>query len=343
MTPTRPELAADRRTARAVKVILCLAVLIVTAFIISMNTGFIAMSPWDVVKTLFGAGTEKQNLTLFEFRLPRIVISVLVGAGLAVSGAVLQGISRNALADPGLLGINAGAGLAVVLYVAVLSVNAAGSSIFLLPFMAFAGAALTAAAIYLIAYRKDQGITSTRLILVGIAIAAGLHAVMIVLMMKLDPRNFQFVAVWLAGSIWGTNWKFVAALLPWLLVLLPFVIYKARVLNILHLGEPLAAGLGASIEKERIGLLAAAVGLAGSCVAVGGGIGFVGLIGPHLARRLVGPKHQHLLPATALAGALLLIASDTLARWAFQPTDIPVGIVVAILGAPYFIYLLMKA
>ncbi|MFD3257616.1 FecCD family ABC transporter permease [Paenibacillus lentus] len=330
-----------RRMKRGVVVMTILGILIISAFIVSMNTGYIRLSPLDVVKTLFGMGTEKQSLILFQFRLPRIVISVLIGAGLAVSGCILQGISRNALADPGILGINAGAGLMVMLYVSFYPTTSAGS-IFLLPVLALVGAGFTAALIYVLSYKRNEGISPTRLILTGIGVAAGISAAMIVLTLKLDPNKYQFVATWLAGSIWGSNWKFVLALLPWIVILLPYVFYKARVMNVLNLGENTATGLGAPVEKERLLLLAAAVGLAGSSVAVSGGIGFVGLIGPHLARRLVGPKHQLLLPTSALIGALLVVVADTIGRWILQPSEIPTGIVVAVIGAPYFLYLLTK-
>ncbi|MFC3779302.1 FecCD family ABC transporter permease [Bacillus chungangensis] len=323
-------------------VLFIIGILIVIAFIISMNTGFIRLSPIEVVQTLFDAGTEKQHLILFEFRLPRIVISVLVGAGLAVSGCIMQGISRNALADPGILGINAGAGLAVMLFISFFPTTTA-APVFLLPVLALIGAGLTATLIYILAYKQGEGLSPTRLLLTGIAVAAGISAAMIVLTLRLSPENYQFVATWLAGSIWGSNWKFVLALLPWILVLLPFVFYKARVLNVLNLGEQMAIGLGIDIERERLALLAAAVGLASACVAVSGGIGFVGLIGPHLARRLVGSKHEFLLPASALTGALLLILADTIGRWILQPSEIPTGIVVAIIGAPYFLYLLARS
>ncbi|WP_337098989.1 FecCD family ABC transporter permease [Paenibacillus sp. YIM B09110] len=329
------------RRSRAIIVMTVLGILIISSFIISMNTGYIRLSPLDVLKTVFGSGTSKQELILFDFRLPRIVISVLIGAGFAVSGAIIQGISRNPLSDPGLLGINAGAGLAVVLYISFYPVNEA-APLFFMPFLALVGAGATAVLIYSLSYRKHYGLMPTRMILVGIAVAAGIGAAMLVLTIRLDPNDYQFVSVWLAGSIWGTNWKFVLALLPWILILLPYSFTKAKVLNALNLGDQLAIGLGARVNRERLGLIAAAVGLAGACVAVGGGIGFVGLIAPHLARRLVGPQHQYLLPASALIGALLLIVADTLARWAFQPTDIPTGIVVAVIGAPYFLYLLAK-
>lgn len=331
-----------RRAKRGITVMLIIAAMILAVFLISMNAGFIRLTPLDTIRTLLGMGTDKQSLILFEFRLPRIVISMLIGAGLAVSGCILQGISRNALADPGILGINAGAGLMVMLYVTYFPTTSI-RSVFWLPLVALLGAGLTAALIYMLAYRRHKGISPISLILVGIAVAAGISAAMIVLTLRLDPGQYQFVATWLAGSIWGTNWKFVLALLPWIVVLLPYVLYKARAMNVLTLGDQLATGLGAPVERERLVLLAAAVGLAGASVAVGGGIGFVGLIGPHLARRLVGPGHQSLLPASALAGALLVITADTIGRTVLQPTEIPTGIVVAVIGAPYFLYLLARS
>ncbi|MFB4328723.1 FecCD family ABC transporter permease [Paenibacillus sp. CR_12] len=326
---------------RKIMTLSVLGALIILVFLISMNTGVIRLSPLEVIKTLFGGGTDKQELVLFEFRLPRIVISLLIGAGLAISGCVMQGISRNELADPGILGINAGAGLMVMLFISFFPSTAA-APVFLLPVLALIGAGGTAALICVLAYKKNQGFKPTGLLLTGIAVASGISAAMIVLTLRLSPEKYQFVATWLAGSIWGSSWKFVLALLPWMLVLLPFVMYKAQVMNVLNLGEPTATGLGASVTREQLKLLAAAVGLAASCVAVSGGIGFVGLIAPHLARRLVGAKHQMLLPVTALVGALLVITADTLGRWIIQPSEIPTGIVVAVIGAPYFLYLLSR-
>lgn len=330
----------DRK--RKMVVLSVLGILIVLVFLISMNTGVIRLSPLEVIKTLFGSGTDKQNLVLFEFRLPRIVISLLIGAGLAISGCIMQGISRNELADPGILGINAGAGLMVMLFISFFP-STTSAPIYLLPVLALIGAGLTAAIICVLAYKKNEGFKPTGLLLTGIAVAAGISAAMIVLTLKLSPEKYQFVATWLAGSIWGSSWKFVFALLPWIVVLLPYVMYKAQVMNVLNLGESMATGLGASVTREQLKLLAAAVGLAASCVAVSGGIGFVGLIAPHLARKLVGAKHQMLLPITALVGALLVITADTLGRWIIQPSEIPTGIVVAVIGAPYFLYLLSRS
>lgn len=316
-------------------------VLLIVLFLISLNTGVIRIDPVTVIKTIFGGGDARDELLLFEFRLPRITIAVLIGMGLAVSGAVLQGIVKNPLADPGIIGINAGAGLAVMLFVSYFSTEL-GNSVFIMPILAFIGAGAAAVVIYAFSYKKDEGVSPIRLILVGVAVAAGISALMIVLTLKLDPRTYDFVASWLAGSIWGSNWNFVLALLPWLVILIPFVYFKSRVLDVLNLGDHTAISLGMNLEKERRILLAAAVGLAAASVSVSGGIGFVGLIAPHMTRRLVGSKHKYVIPICALIGAVLVLTADTLGRVILQPAEIPTGVVVAIIGAPYFLYLLAK-
>ncbi|WP_113928776.1 iron ABC transporter permease [Bacillus sp. P14.5] len=332
---------------RPMFIMLIITIGIIFMFLISLNSGAIRISPPDVLKTLAGMGTEKQELVLFDFRMPRMVIAILIGAGLAVSGAILQGVSRNGLADPGILGINAGAGLAVVIFIYFSQGSAMSSydlpqqfTIFAMPFSAFAGAALAAFLIYVIAWKN--GVTPIRLILVGIGVGAGFGAALLIFQLKMNPRDFMSAAIWLAGSIWGTNWKFVLSVLPWIMILIPYAMLKARYLDVLALGDRLAVGLGTKVERERRILLAVAVGLAGACVSVGGGIGFLGLVAPHLARRLVGSKHGVLIPASALMGALILLMADFIGRSLLAPSEIPVGLVVSALGAPYFIYLLMK-
>lgn len=343
MTELQKKNEAYRRKVaiRNTTVVIGCGVLLIISFIISMNTGYTKLSPLDTLRTLFGGGTDKENLILFDFRLPRIVVSILVGAGLALSGCIIQGISRNALADPGLLGINAGAGLMVILYVMFFGTQSF-LSVFTLPFLALAGAGVTAVLIYGLTFKKGEGIAPMRLILTGVAVQSGISALTTLLVVRLDETQFDFVATWQAGSIWGSNWKFVLALLPWLLLLIPYVLYKARILDVMNLGDHVAYSLGASVEKERRRLLAASVALAACCVAVSGSISFVGLIAPHLARKLVGPKHGVLLPVCTLTGAVLVSAADTIARVIVQPAEIPTGIMVAIIGAPYFLYLLAK-
>lgn len=188
----------------------------------------------------------------------------------------------------------------------------------------------------------EKGVSPVRLVLVGIGVNAGFNALLLIFQLKMDPRDFMQALVWISGSIWNANWKMVLSILPWLLVLLPFSLYKARYLNVLQLGDQLAAGLGTRVEKERRVLLMSAVALTASCVAAAGGIAFLGLIAPHLARRLTGPRHQTLIPVSALIGAFLFLLADTLARNVLAPSEIPVGLVISVLGAPYFVYLLMK-
>ncbi|MNB73255.1 Iron-uptake system permease protein FeuC [compost metagenome] len=333
--------SSNIRLRRGLIVLAVLAVLLLLSIIVSLNTGHMKLAPLDTLRTLVGGGTDKERLVLFQFRLPRIVLSVMVGAGLALSGCLIQGVSRNALADPGLLGINAGAGLVVLLYL-MLGGATTLLSIFTLPFLALAGGSATAALIYMLAYKYGEGISTFRLIVTGVALQAGIGSAMTVLVLKLDESEFDFLALWQAGSIWGSNWHYVLALLPWLLAVIPYVMLKARSLDVLNLGDDRAGGLGLSVERERRKLLAAAVALAASCMSVSGSISFVGLIAPHLARRLVGGRHALLLPASLLAGALLVSVADMVGRVFMHPDEIPTGLVVAVIGAPYFLYLLTK-
>ncbi|WP_162988324.1 FecCD family ABC transporter permease [Brevibacillus laterosporus] len=320
-----------------------LVAMIVTVILISLNSGSIPISPLEVWETFLNGGTRQQETVLFQFRMPRLVIALLIGSGLAVSGVILQGLSRNALADPGILGINAGAGLAVVLfmYFAFETKDIKNVlSVMMIPLVALIGAGVTSLLIFMLAWKR--GITPIRLILVGIAVSAGIGAINTVVSLKLAFANFMYATVWLAGSLWGTSWTFVIAILPWILILVPYAIWKARYLNVLNLGDELATGVGMRVERERGKLIFVSAGLAGACVAAGGGIGFIGLVAPHIARKLVGPKHQFLIPTATLVGALLLLLADLVARNILTRTEVPVGIVISVLGAPYFIYLLMK-
>jgi len=260
---------------------------------------------------------------------------------LALSGSILQGITRNELADPGIIGINTGAGVAVAIFFLYFPVDV-GSFIYGLPVAAFLGALVTAVAIYALSYDRNRGLQPIRLILTGVGFSMALSGIMVILISSTKREKVDFIAKWLAGNIWGTDWTFVYALLPWLLVLIPFTLYKANKLNLLALNEPVAIGVGVSIEKERIQMLLTAVALAASAVSVTGGISFIGLMAPHIARALVGPRHQWFLPIALLIGGWLLVLADTIGRNIAGPDGVPAGIVVALIGAPYFIYLLLK-
>jgi len=312
-------------------------------FFISLSTGVIQIEPNDVIKTLFNNGTDRQELILFDFRLPGILLALLIGAGLAVSGVILQGITQNELAEPGILGINTGAGLAVVLFLFFFKNQLDASStisIFIMPIAAFIGAVVAAIIIYALAWKK--GVNPIRLVLVGIGVNAGFSAFLTIFQLKMDPQDFRQATVWLTGDIWNASWSFVFALLPWMLLLIPVALHKAHSLNVLNLGDEVASGLGTKVESERRMLLFIAVALAGASVAAGGGIAFLGLVVPHIARKLIGPLHHYIIPISTLLGALLLLVSDTIGKIVLAPTEIPVGIIVSILSAPYFVYLLVR-
>ncbi len=323
---------------------IALLIAILATLILSLNLGVMSISPKEVLQTFMGNGTDQNSMVLFHFRLPRMVIALLIGAGMAVSGAILQSVTQNDLADPGIIGINAGAGFSVILYIfffqGTMSV-ASEYSVYFMPIASLIGSSLAALLIYAISWKN--GISPIRLVLVGIGINSAFSALIIIFQLKMDPRDFTRATVWLSGNISGTDWTYVLALLPWIVILIPLAIIKARTLNSLHLGEDIATGLGTPVERERRILLFIAVALAGASVSVGGGIAFIGLVVPHLARKLVGARHGALLPITTLLGSLLLLVADTIGRNLLAPSEIPVGLVVSVVGGSYFIYLLMKS
>ncbi|MGX9806379.1 FecCD family ABC transporter permease [Exiguobacterium acetylicum] len=318
-----------------------LLALLIATLIVSIGLGPASLSYDRLLPTLLGNGSFKEEFVLYSLRLPRLLITVLAGMALALSGAILQGITRNELADPGIIGINTGAGVAVALFFLYFPTDV-GSFIYLLPIAAFLGALVTATAIYLFSYDRVQGLQPIRLILTGVGFSMALSGIMVILISSTRREKVDFIAKWLAGNIWGTDWIFVYSLLPWLLVLIPLTFYKANKLNLLALNEPVAIGVGVAIEKERIQLLLTAVALAAAAVSVTGGISFIGLMAPHIARALVGPRHQFFLPIALLLGGWLLAFADTIGRNIAGPDGVPAGIVVALIGAPYFIYLLLK-
>ncbi|MEX3624390.1 FecCD family ABC transporter permease [Viridibacillus arvi] len=322
-------------------IIFILCALIIATFIIGLGMGASSVSFDRIIPTILGNGTFKEEFVLFSIRLPRILITVLAGMALALSGSILQSITRNDLADPGIIGINAGAGVGVAIFFLFFPVDV-GSFIYVLPAVAFLGALLTAILIYAFSYSKKEGLQPVRLVLVGIGFSMALSGVMIVLISSAERTKVDFIAKWLAGNIWGNDWAFVWAILPWLVILIPFTLFKANKLNLLNLSEPVAIGVGVSLEKERIVLLLTAVALAASAVSVTGGIAFIGLLSPHIAKALVGPRNQLFIPVAILTGGWLLLLADTIGRNIINFSSIPAGIIVSLIGAPYFIYLLFK-
>lgn len=315
-----------------------MAIALPVAVIISLGLGQAGLSIREAITALFVAEESTARLIMLDFRLPRILVAVMVGAQLAVSGAILQGVTRNALASPDLIGITAGAGLvAVILVLAIPNFPPAA-----LPFGAFGGAVVSGAIVYTLAWK--HGVSPERLALTGIAVTAIFQgAITTVVTLFVEDNNVQLALTWLAGSLYGREWAAVELLLPWFLTgsFVAFVI--AHKVNLLLLGDEVAKGLGMRIETARVALVMLAIALAASAVAVTGTIGFVGLVIPHLVRLLVGADHRVVIPFSAAAGALLVLLADDIARTAIDRLELPAGLLTALLGAPYFIYLIMRS
>ena len=323
-----------------VTVFMILIILLLAGIWLEINAGYRKISPEEMWEILKGGGTKSVRYTLLNLRLPRIFTSLLVGVGLAVSGCVIQGVSRNDMAEPGILGINAGAGLFVAAFLVLVPQSSVSLTV-LLPVLAFAGSMAVAVLDYRLA-RTGQGISPRRLLLMGVAVSTAVSSVTTILMLRLPDSDYAFVQNWLSGSIWGANWQNVRLLFVSLLLLGLFVFYKSRTLNVLSLSYQTAVGLGAAVSRQTVVLLGAAIAMSGLCCAVGGGLSFVGLVCPHLARRLVGPNYRIRVPATVLTGSVLMTYADLISRTLLSPREIPVGIVAAVIGAPYFLYLLIK-
>lgn len=319
-----------------------LAALLLGLFFLHLQAGFHYFTKEHLLAILFFGGTPEERLTVFDFRMVRSILAVLIGMGLAVSGAVFQTISKNELASPSLLGVNAGAALAVMLLIYGSS-SATDLGIWQQPLAAVVGGALAAAFVFFLSHRRGRMTSTYNLVLNGIAVTAGLHALQILLLVSLDPTRFQQVNTWLIGSIFGNSWTHVDILFFIVLAGLLFLLANHETLDLLALREETALGLGLRVNRTRFVLLMAAVVLASSCVAIGGSIGFVGLICPHIARRLVGVAHCRYLPVTALLGGILLVAADYTARIIIAPDEMLVGLVVSLIGAPYFLYILLRS
>lgn len=322
-------------------------ILLITLYM-SLTSGAFDMTVQDVLRTLLRMDQKPdQDLVIFEFRLPRIVIAALVGLGLGIAGAVIQGITRNGLADPGILGINAGAGAAMVIFLFFYQGKLKGTgwmSILAMPMFGLVGGLLAAILIYLFSW-KDGRLESQRLLLTGIAIASGLGAISLYLTLKMNAKDFEMAAVWTSGSIYNTNWKYLVSMLPWLVLLIPIIIRRSYILDLFQLDEDSARSVGVATEKEKAILLLSSIGIVSACVSVSvsGSIGFVGLMAPHIARRLVGSAHKRIIPVCGIVGAVLVMVSDYIGKVLFAPAELPVGVVVAIIGVPYFVILLYRS
>ena len=277
---------------------------------------------------------DKNYFTLMEYRLPRAVLAILLGGTLAISGVLVQSVVRNPLASPDILGINNAAGLVAVSVLMFLP----NLAFYWMPIFAFLGGVLSFVILWIVCGFNFRPI---KMAIIGVALSALWAAISHYLMLT-NPVEINTAMLWLTGSLWGRSWSYLNVVLPWLVVLLPLPFIFCRDLDTLGLGENKASTLGVTVNKVQISVLVLAVALSTTAVAICGPIAFLGLVAPHLARRLVGGRHRTLLPAALIIGALLLQLSDILARVIDPPTELPAGILTAIIGAPYFFYLLMR-
>ncbi|WP_017802698.1 Fe(3+) dicitrate ABC transporter permease subunit FecD [Winslowiella toletana] len=276
---------------------------------------------------------DQDHFALFNYRLPRALLAMLVGAALALSGVLVQGVIRNPLASPDILGVNHAAGLAAVSALLLFP----ALSVLWLPLLAFIGGGLA----FLLLRLLCGNSAPLRLALMGVALTA-LYASLSDYLMLAHPLEINNAMLWLTGSLWGRGWNFVWLIVPPLLLLLPLSLWFCRDLDVMALGDESAATLGIPLRRVQLLVLLLAVALAATGVACCGPIGFIGLVAPHLTRKLVGGRHRRLIPASMLVGALILLLADLLARTLHPPLELPAGVLTAVTGAPYFFWLLMR-
>ena len=322
---------------KVVVVLLLLFILLCGIIMLALSVGNDFIHPITVLKELFGYGTGEYLFILQTLRLPRVLLALLVGMALAVSGLILQGIIRNPLAAPDIIGVTSGASVGAMIFLVYFL---SSFSIHYLPLAAIIGAGIVSTIIYLLSWKK--GVTPIRMVLIGIGISAITKGMVTMLIVLGEEVRTTRAYIWLTGSLYGANMQDVLLLLPWVIILCVFTFVMARVINIKELGDDIALGAGVKVQVYRLMFLMISVMLAGSAVAFVGGIAFVGLVAPHISRMLVGRSFAALIPISAIVGGIIVIFADIVGRTAFLPKDLPAGVFTAAIGAPFFIYLLFR-
>jgi iron complex transport system permease protein len=335
---------AGDRSARARLALILFVLLLVAMGLVSIMTGPVPLSVKTVLDAIFAPDSVnlRDLAIVWSVRLPRTLLAILVGGALAFSGALMQGLFRNPLADPGLIGVSAGATFAAITAI-VLGETLLGAAaiIYVLPVGAFLGGLIATITLYLIATRRGRTSVATML-LGGIAIAALMMAASGILIFMSNDQQLRELTFWSLGSLGGASWQKIIAILPFIALGLTLALGFSGGFNALALGEAEARHLGIPVQLlKRVAIIAVAL-LTGTAVAVSGSIGFIGIIVPHLLRLAIGPDHRYLLPVSILFGAVLLTAADMVARTIVAPAELPIGIVTAILGAPFFLWILLR-
>lgn len=320
-------------------IIIGLVVALFVSIVISLSIGAVNISFSEIISILFGGGSRAHQQIILDLRLPRIALAALVGASLAVAGATMQGLFRNPMASPSVIGISSGAAFGATLAI-VLGVSWISGSL-AIPAMAFIFSFIALFIVYTISRTRNGYVPVETLLLAGIAVGA-LFSALVSTMQYFAGEKLASVVFWLMGGLNQATWDQVMITFPAVILGCGVILALSRDLNAMMVGEEQAGNLGINVNKTRIVLLLAASLVTAMAVSFAGVIGFVGLIIPHVVRILVGPDHRILLPCSIIGGALFMIWTDTVARTIISPAELPVGIITSILGAPFFIYLLMS-
>lgn len=318
-----------------------LTVLLFVSFTFSLSLGDSGADLSDVLRAFSGQASSQVYQIIMRIRLPRILAYMVAGGSLALSGSLLQTLTRNPLADSGILGINAGAGLVVAIVIAYFSLENQWV-ISWMPILAMLGGCLVIILVYQIAKKANQGLSPVRLIIAGVGLSSMISGIMVSIVGNVNPYKVDAIVNWLSGRGTGGNWRTLTVMAPLLIILWVLTYSFSHRLNILSLNDQTAAALGLDLPKTRLRVLILATGLAALSVVLVGNVTFVGLISGHISRRLAGANHRLALPASLMFGMLLLLIADSLGRILLVGKGIPTGLVVAILGAPYFLYLMTK-
>jgi iron complex transport system permease protein len=318
------------------RIVLASIAIMLACVLAGLAYGDFALSVADLLRALFRSpdAPPQALMIVWSIRLPRVLLAVLVGMALAVAGAIAQAVLRNPLADPGIIGINSGAALAAM----VVLVGLDDVSPAILPVAGFAGASAMVAAIFLLSWKN--GTSSLRLLLIGIGLGALASAATTFLTAVGDIGDVQRAMVWMAGSLFDSNWTKVAVLAAWSVPVMVAAWLVSHHLDATLLGDGIAANLGQRVQLTRTLLILGCTLLSGATVAAAGLVSFVGLLAPHIARRLVGPLHRALLPVAALTGGTLVVIADVASRMVIAPAQLPVGLTIALVGAPFFGWLM---
>lgn len=311
------------------------SILLLIFVVISIGMGSVYISPLETIQTIFTRSEEMATTIIWDLRIPRVAVATIVGVNLALSGALLQAVMRNPLADPGLTGVSSGASVTVL---AIMLVFPNFTSF--VPIVAMIGGTIAVAIVYALAWKKNT-ISPVRIILVGVAVNAifgGITGLLSILYSDRLPAALQ----WMNGSLGGKGMGDVAVLLPYSMIGWVLALFCIRSANLLSLGEKVASNLGENTNRIRILLSLVAVYLAAVSVSIVGLLGFVGLVVPHMARLIVGTNYRFVIPMSMVLGAVVLVIADTIGRTLFAPLDLPAGIIMAMVGGPYFLYLMRK-